>query len=63
MVLKQQVNMNSLLGDIMKEQGLGEDDVTDFIQTLHPTTNWKAMIEQGVKMGLGSDKYELIEVK
>lgn len=61
MVLKQPVNMESVLGDILKEKG--EDGCgEDYIQLLHPTTNWKAAIEQGVKLGLGSDRYELIEV-
>ena len=65
MVLKQRVNMDSVLGDIMKEHGYNAHSCCghDYVQMLHPTTNWKAAIEQGVKMGLGSDKYELIEVK
>ena len=29
----------------------------------HPETNWESQIEHGVKIGLGNDKYELIEVK
>ena len=27
-----------------------------------PTTNWRAVIEHSVKLGLGTDKYELIEI-
>ena len=29
----------------------------------HPDTNWRSMIEHGVKIGLGTSEYELIEVK
>lgn len=28
----------------------------------HPETNWRVQIEHGVKMGLGSDQYELIKI-
>ena len=63
MVMKQRANMDSILGDVLKEQGLSGDGGVDYIQILHPTTNWRAQIEHGVKMGLGSDKYELIEVE
>ncbi|MGI6283368.1 DUF362 domain-containing protein [Caproicibacterium lactatifermentans] len=34
----------------------------DYFTALHPTTNWKVMIQHGVKMGLGSSDYELIRV-
>lgn len=34
----------------------------DHFHTLHPDTKWEAGIEQGVKIGLGSDEYELISV-
>ena len=34
----------------------------DHFHALHPDTKWEAGIEQGVKIGLGSDKYELIEI-
>ena len=29
---------------------------------MHPETQWEAGIEQGVKLGLGSDQYELITI-
>lgn len=44
---------------------LAEHDHTghDHFQTISPDTNWKTAIEHGVKIGLGSPEYELIEVK
>ncbi len=65
MVNRQKANKDSALGDVLEENhcdgcGCGS---CDYIQMLHPTTNWKAAIEQGVKMKIGSDKYELIEIK
>ena len=35
----------------------------DHFHRLHPDTNWEAGIEQGVKMGMGTDEYELIEIE
>lgn len=35
---------------------------TDHFHVLHPDTDWRAGIEQGVKMGMGSDEYELIDI-
>ena len=65
MVLKQRINMDSILGDIVKKEGHDECCChgMDYFQMLHPSTNWRAVIDQGVKMGLGSDTYELIEVE
>lgn len=34
----------------------------DHMDAIHPDTNWRVQIEHGVKMGLGSDDYELIEI-
>lgn len=34
----------------------------DYFHMTHPDTDWKACIEQAVKIGLGSDEYELIEI-
>lgn len=34
----------------------------DHFTCTHPTTNWKVAIDHSVKIGLGNDKYELIEV-
>lgn len=35
----------------------------DHFGAVSPTTNWRSCIEHAVKIGLGSDQYELIEVK
>ena len=48
---------NSLLGE--KHSHAGEDH----FHALHPDTKWEAGIEQGVRIGLGTDTYELIEVE
>lgn len=34
----------------------------DHFHVTHPDTNWKSCVAHGVKLGMGSDKYELIEV-
>ncbi len=34
----------------------------DHFHMVHPDTNWKSCIEHAVKIGLGSDCYELIEI-
>lgn len=34
----------------------------DHFHMTHPDTNWKSCIEHAVKIGLGSDKYELVEI-
>ena len=49
---------NSLLG-MQRFKKLGRDH----LYTLHPDTKWEAGIEQGVKIGMGSDEYELVTVK
>ena len=35
----------------------------DHFNMTHPDTNWRSMIEHGEKIGLGTSKYELIEVR
>ena len=57
-VNEQPVVENSLLG-MQRFRKLGRDH----LYTLHPDTKWEAGIEQGVKIGFGSDKYELVTVK
>jgi len=44
---------------------LGEADPHhhDHFGAVSPNTNWKVAIEHGKKLGLGTDEYELIEVK
>ncbi len=34
----------------------------DHFCTMHPTTNWRSVVEYGAKLGLGSLDYELIEI-
>jgi uncharacterized Fe-S center protein len=34
----------------------------DHFCTMHPTTNWRSVVEYGAKLGLGSLEYELIEI-
>ena len=34
----------------------------DHLHTNHPDTEWEACIEHGVKIGIGKDKYEIIEI-
>ncbi len=41
---------------------LAADAGDDHINALHPDTSWRVQIEHGVKMGIGSDDYELIEI-
>ena len=53
-VNKQPIVPNSVLAK-MKPNG-------DHFQTMHPTTNWRAMIEYGAEIGLGSLDYELVEI-
>ena len=54
----QPVIENSLLG-MQRFKKLGRDH----LYTLHPDTKWEAGIEQGVRIGMGTDDYELITVK
>ena len=42
---------------------LDEEHAHDHFYVTHPDTDWKSMIEHGEKIGLGTNKYELIEVK
>ena len=37
-------------------------EMQDHFHMTHPDTNWKSCIEHAVKIGLGSDQYELIEI-
>ena len=64
---RQQAFENSLLGDRIKEQGCdcGHDHnhPTDHFKTMHGSTQWQVQIEHGEKLGIGTQNYELIEVK
>lgn len=69
----QQPLKGSLLDECCKEQEGHEHNQQDSVhhdhshcdhfKTIGPNTNWKTAIEHGVKIGLGSDQYELIEVR
>ncbi|MCI5699366.1 MAG: DUF362 domain-containing protein [Lachnospiraceae bacterium] len=54
----QQPAKGSLLDECCREH-----DHHDHFTTIGPNTNWKTAIEHGVKIGLGNDQYELIEVR
>lgn len=45
------------------EEHIHEHDHHDHFTTVSPNTNWKSAIAHGVKLGLGSDEYELVVVK
>ncbi|MDR1576605.1 MAG: DUF362 domain-containing protein [Deltaproteobacteria bacterium] len=49
-----------LTGSILAERG---KDQADHFTNIHPTTNWRDQIDHAVKIGLGRNKYKLIEVK
>lgn len=51
---------DSLLGDALKAH---DHEGHDHFGTVSPSTNWKSSIEHAVKIGIGSDQYELITVK
>ena len=48
--------------EVIANSRLGEQPHThhDHFTDTHPDTNWKSAIEHGVKIGLGTDQYELI---
>ena len=56
---RQPVILGSVLSDHM--EGHHHED-GDHFHMVHPDTNWKSCIEHAVKIGLGSDQYELIEI-
>ena len=43
--------------------GVPEHCAHDHFNMTHPDTNWRSMIEHAEKIGLGTSRYELIEVK
>lgn len=49
-------------GSILDEH-IHEHDHHDHFTTVSPNTNWKSAIAHGVKIGIGSDEYELVTVK
>ena len=54
----QQPNQGSIL-----DEHIHEHDHHDHFTTVSPNTNWKSAVAHGVKIGIGSDQYELITVK
>lgn len=51
---------NSVLGENIKEHGHQEG--CDHFHMTHPDTEWKSCIAHAVKIGLGTDQYELITI-
>lgn len=51
---------DSILGDNIKE--LGNEEGHDHFHMTHPDTEWRTCIAHAVKIGLGTDKYELIRI-
>lgn len=49
--------------DSHRQEHMEETQHHDHFHMNHPDTNWKSCIEHAVKLGLGSDSYELVEVK
>ena len=43
--------------------GVPERCAHDHFNLTHPDTNWRSMIEHCEKIGLGTSRYELVEVK
>lgn len=69
MANQQPVNAGSMLDEALKAHRKENNcDCTgnchcDYFSLLHPATDWKAGIDHAVKMGYGTDQYDLIEVK
>jgi len=55
--LKQPANHNSALGDTPHHHS------GDCFINAHPNTDWRSQITQAVKMGMGSDKYDLVVIE
>ena len=51
---------DSILGENLKEHE--DHDGHDHFEMTHPDTEWKSCIAHAVKIGLGTDKYELIKI-
>ncbi|WP_206458526.1 DUF362 domain-containing protein [Anaerovorax sp. IOR16] len=69
MANEQPVNAGSILEEaLLKHRKENDCDCTgkchcDYFSLLHPATDWKTGIDHAVKMGYGSDQYELIKVE
>ena len=60
-VNKMPVVDSSVLGENIKADS-SHGDGHDHFHMTHPDTEWKSCIEHAVKIGLGSDQYELVEI-
>lgn len=60
---QQPVLPNSRLAENMAEhEHVHHDAQHDYFYYNHPDTNWRSCIEHAVKLGLGTDQYDLIEI-
>ena len=50
----------SVLGENLEKHG--HDEKQDHFHMTHPDTEWKSCIRHAVKIGLGTDQYELIQI-
>ena len=51
---------SSILGENIKAHGNHEDH--DHFHMVHPDTEWRTCIEHAVKIGLGTDQYEMVRI-
>lgn len=57
-------HMPVIAGSVLSEnmQGAHEHADRDYFQMTHPDTEWRSCIAYGVKIGLGSSEYELVQI-
>jgi uncharacterized Fe-S center protein len=58
---KMPVTEGSILSENMKEEHHNHEEHDHFHRT-HPDTEWKSCIEHAVKIGLGTNEYELVQI-
>ena len=56
-------NKQSIIPGSYLEEQMHTECHHDHFRNTHPETNWESCIEHAVKIGIGTDKYELIEMK
>ncbi len=59
---RQTAFMDSFIGDRLKDHKEGCEH-HDHFKTMHSSTNWKVCLDHAEKMGIGTQEYEVIEVK
>lgn len=61
---QQPVLPNSVLGENLADHAHEHEhcEEHDHFYYVHPDTNWRSCIDHAVKLGLGTDQYELIEI-